>query len=46
MSISDKLTSWTQIGNYSSSKLYKKGMVQGLPFNIEADEFLGVFSNE
>lgn len=46
MSISGKLTSWTQIGNYSPSKLYKKGMVQGLPFNIEAEVFLGVFSNE
>lgn len=46
MSLSGKLTSWTQIGNYSPAKLYKKGLVQGLPFNIEADAFLGVFSNE
>ena len=46
MSMSGKLTSWTQIGNYSPSKLYKKGMVQGLPFNIEAESFLGVFPNE
>lgn len=46
MSMSGKLTSWTQIGNYSPVKLYKKGMVQGLPFNIEADAFLGVFGDE
>lgn len=46
MSMAGKLTSWTQIGNYSPSKLYKKGMVQGLPFNIDAESFLGVFSNE
>ncbi len=46
MSMSGKLTSWTQIGNYSPAKLYKKGMVQGLPFNIEAEAFLEVFSNE
>lgn len=46
MSMSGKLTSWTQVGNYSPVNLYKKGMVQGLPFNIEAEAFLGVFSNE
>ncbi|MDA3931864.1 MAG: AAA family ATPase [Tenericutes bacterium] len=46
MSMSGKLTSWTQIGNYSPANLYKKGMVQGLPFNLEAEAFLGVFSNE
>lgn len=46
MSMSGNLTSWTQVGNYSPANLYKKGMVQGLPFNIEAEAFLGVFSNE
>jgi AAA15 family ATPase/GTPase len=46
MSMSGKLTSWTQIGNYSPAKLYKKGMVQGLPFNVEAEAFLGVFGDE
>lgn len=46
MSLSGKVTSWTQIGNYSPSKLYKKGMVQGLPFNVDAETFLGVFPNE
>jgi hypothetical protein len=44
--MSGKLTSWTQIGNYSPAKLYKKGMVQGLPFNVEAEAFLGVFGDE
>jgi hypothetical protein len=46
MSMSGTLTSWMQIGNYSPSKLYKKGMVQGLPFNVEAEDFLGIFDNE
>jgi hypothetical protein len=46
MSMSGTLSSWTQIGNYSPSKLYKKGMVQGLPFNVEAEDFIGVFDNE
>jgi AAA15 family ATPase/GTPase len=46
MSMSGKITSWTQIGNYSPMNLYKKGMVQGLPFNIDAEAFLGVFNNE
>jgi AAA15 family ATPase/GTPase len=46
MSLSGKITSWTQIGNYSPSNLYKKGMVQGLPFNVDAETFLGVFFDE
>lgn len=46
MTMSGKITSWTQIGNYSPSKLYKKGMVQGLPFNVGAESFLRVFSDE
>ena len=46
MTLSGEIVSWTQIGNYSPSKLYKKGMVQGLPFNIDAESFLAVFDNE
>ena len=46
MSMNGQLTSWTQVGNYSPSNLYKKGMVQGLPFNIGAESFLEVSSDE
>ncbi|TVP96049.1 MAG: ATP-binding protein [Acholeplasmatales bacterium] len=46
MTLSGKVVSWTQTGNYSPSSLYKKGMVQGLPFNLDSESFLGVFSDE
>lgn len=46
MSMSGKVASWKQIGNYSPSKLYKKGMINGLPFNLDSEDFLGVFNNE
>ncbi|MBU1143766.1 MAG: ATP-binding protein [Firmicutes bacterium] len=43
MSSSSIITTWTQLGNYSPSKLYQKGMIRGLPFNIEAEDFVEVF---
>lgn len=46
MALSGTITSWKQVGNYSPSNLYQKGMVQGLPFNIQAESFLTVFPNE
>lgn len=46
MTLSGEIVSWTQVGNYSPSKLYQKGMVQGLPFNIDAESFLAVFDDE
>lgn len=44
MSSSSIITTWTQLGNYSPSKLYQKGMIKGLPFNVEAEDFIEVFS--
>lgn len=46
MTLSGQVVSWTQTGNYSPSSLYKKGLVQGLPFNLDSESFLGVFSHE
>ncbi len=45
LSISGKLSSWTQIGNYSPSNAYKTGMIKRLPFNISAEDFLRAFRN-
>lgn len=39
------ITSWIQRGNYSPGNLYQKGMIKGLPFNVEAEDFLTVFDN-
>jgi AAA15 family ATPase/GTPase len=46
MSMSGKVISWTQIGNYSPSKLYRKGMINGLPFNLDSEDLLGVFTDD
>ena len=43
LSVNKTITSWTTSGNYSPGSLYRKGMVEGSPFNIEAIDFLGVF---
>ena len=38
---------WTANGNYSPSKLYRAGMIEGSPFNVDSTDFIGVFgSNE
>lgn len=38
-----KIYPWTTNGNYSPSKLYRNGMIEGSPFNVEAIDFIGVF---
>ena len=43
LSVDHKIYSWTTNGNYSPSKLYKNGMIEGSPFNVDSIDFLGVF---
>lgn len=38
-----RITSWTKNGNYSPSSLYKRGLIEYSPFNIESLDFLGAF---
>lgn len=40
-----KIYSWTTSGNYSPSKLYRNGMIEGSPFNIDSIDFIGVFGS-
>lgn len=35
--------SWKTNGNYSPSKLYRSGMIEGSPFNVDSIDFIGVF---
>ena len=37
---------WKTNGNYSPSKLYRNGMIEGSPFNVDAIDFIGVFGVE
>ena len=38
-----KIYSWVTNGNYSPSKLYRNGMIEGSPFNVDSIDFIGVF---
>ena len=37
---------WTKCGHYSPSNLYRNGMIEGSPFNVDSLDFIGVFSTE
>ena len=43
LSVDHKIYPWTTNGNYSPSKLYRSGMIEGSPFNVESIDFIGVF---
>lgn len=43
LSIDKKIYPWVKNGNYSPSKLYKSGMIEGSPFNVDSIDFIGVF---
>lgn len=43
LSENHKIYPWTSNGNYSPSKLYKNGMIEGSPFNVDSTDFIGVF---
>ncbi|MGM9890131.1 MAG: ATP/GTP-binding protein, partial [Floccifex porci] len=40
-----KIYSWTKSGNYSPSRLYRNGMIEGSPFNVDSIDFIGVFGS-
>ncbi len=46
LSADHKIYPWTRNGNYSPSKLYRSGMIEGSPFNVDSIDFIGVFSSE
>lgn len=43
LSENHKLYPWTTNGNYSPSKLYRKGMIEGSPFNVDSTDFISIF---
>ena len=38
----NKIIPWRKNGNFAPDKLYKNGMIEYLPFNIEAEDFVGI----
>ena len=45
LSVDHKLYPWTTNGNYSPSKLYRNGMIEGSPFNVDSIDFIGIFDS-
>lgn len=43
LSSDNHLNSWTARGNASPENSYKNGMIEDLPFNIDATDFVGIF---
>lgn len=45
LSEDNQIHQWKTNGNYSPSKLYRKGMIEGSPFNVDSIDFIGVFDD-
>ena len=43
LSTDNTIYPWKTNGNYSPSKLYRNGMIEGSPFNVDSIDFIGVF---
>lgn len=42
----DGIVSWVSKGNASPENYYRNGMIDGIPFNIEPEDFLGIFGED
>ena len=45
LSENHRIYSWKTNGNYSPSRLYRNGMIEGSPFNVDSIDFIGVFGS-
>ncbi len=45
LSENHKIYPWTTNGNYSPSKLYRNGMIEGSPFNVDSIDFINIFGS-
>ncbi len=43
LSLDHRIYPWKTNGNYSPSRLYRNGMIEGSPFNVDSIDFIGVF---
>ena len=41
-----KIYSWRTNGNYSPAKLYRSGMIEGSPFNVDSIDFIVMFDDK
>ena len=46
LSLDHKIYPWKTNGNYSPSRLYRNGMIEGSPFNVDSIDFIGGFDTD
>ena len=46
LSDNNEIVSWIKQGNYSVKNMYKSGMIDNSPFNVEPFDFLGIFGGD
>ena len=46
LSSNHKIYPWAKNGNYSPSNLYREGMIEGSPFNVDSFDFIGAFTSD
>lgn len=46
LSVDKTIYPWIKNGHYSPANLYRNGMIEGSPFNVESIDFIGVFDTE
>lgn len=46
LSVDHTIYPWTTDGNYSPSKLYRNGLIEGSPFNVDSIDFIGVLNSD
>ncbi len=46
LSRDNRIISWVKNGHYQPDNSYRNGMVMGLPFNIEASDFISIFEGD
>lgn len=42
----NRIVSWVKNGHYTPDNCYRNGMIEGLPFNIDSSDFIGIFALE
>ena len=42
----NKIVSWVKNGHYSPDNCYRNGMIESMPFNVDASDFISVFEGE
>lgn len=46
LSVNHRIYSWKKSGNYSPSNLYRNGMIEGSPFNVDSIDFIDAFGGQ